>query len=78
MLVCGVFISRCALAALVKSEFGLYSVIGVMTVIVMLAYTMMLVRGRIAAVGNENYCGNLLWQSSVTLLNPTARLMLTF
>ena len=44
-----------------KSEFGLYSVIGVMTVIVMLAYTMMLVRGRIAAVGNENYCGNLLW-----------------
>ena len=51
-----------------------------MTVIVMLAYTMRLVRGRIAAasfssmgsgsIGEENYCGNLLWQSSVTLLTP--------
>ena len=28
------------------------------------------VRGAYAAVGNENYCGNLLWQSSVTLLPP--------
>ena len=28
------------------------------------------VRGAYAAVGNENYCGNLLWQSNVTLLPP--------
>ena len=41
------------LAALEKSEFGLYSVIGVMTVIVMLAYTMRSVRGRIAAVEDD-------------------------
>ncbi len=34
------------------------------------AYTMRMVCGRIAAVGNENYCGNLLWQSSLILLNP--------
>ena len=27
-------------------------------------------RGAYAAAGNENYCGNLLWQSSVTLLPP--------
>ena len=45
----------------VKSEFGLYGVVGGMTVIVMLAYTMRRGCGGIAAVGNENYCGNLLW-----------------
>ena len=49
-------------------------------VIVMLANTMRLVCGRIAAasfssmgtgsMGGEDYCGNLLWQSSVTLLPP--------
>lgn len=44
-----------------KSEFGLYGVAGGMTVIELLAYTMRSVRGGIAAVGNENYCGNLLW-----------------
>lgn len=27
-------------------------------------------RGAYAAAGNENYCGNLLWQSSLTLLPP--------
>ena len=27
-------------------------------------------RGAYAAAGNENYCGNLLWQSNVTLLPP--------
>lgn len=36
----------------------------------LLAYTMRSVRDRIAAVGNENYSGNLLWQSSVLLLAP--------
>ena len=35
-----------------KSESGLYGVVGGMAVIVMLAYTMRLVRGRIAA---ENF-----------------------
>ena len=43
-----------------------------------------LLRGRIAAegcssigagsMGGENYCGNLLWQSSLTLLPPEGRL----
>ena len=47
-------------------------------VIELLAGTMRLDRGRIAAVGcssmgagsigGKNYCGNLLWQSSLTLL----------
>ena len=27
-------------------------------------------RGAYAAAGNEDYCGNLLWQSNVTLLPP--------
>ena len=44
-----------------KSEFGLIGVVGGMTVIELLAYTMRSVRGRIAAVGNEHCCGNLLW-----------------
>ena len=35
-LVCGLFISRWVLAALGTSEFGLYGVVGGMTVIVML------------------------------------------
>ena len=57
---------RWILAALRKSEFGLYGVVGGMTMdgmsmIELLAYTMRSVRGRIAAVGNENYCDNLLW-----------------
>ena len=49
-------------------------------VIELLAGTMRLDRGRIAAVGcssmgadsmgGENYCGNLLWQSSLTLKIP--------
>lgn len=49
------------LAAAEKSEFGVYSVVDGMAMIVMLAYTMMSVRGGIAATGNENYCGSLLW-----------------
>lgn len=39
-LVCGLFISRWVVAALVKSEFGLYGVVGGMAVIVLLTYTM--------------------------------------
>ena len=53
---------RWVLAALGKSEFGLIGVVGGMTVIVLLAYTMRSVRGRIAAVGTKAtvaiYCGN--------------------
>ena len=49
-LVCGLFVSRWVLAALGKSEPGLYGVVGGITVIVMLAYTMRLLRGGIAAV----------------------------
>ena len=54
------------LATVGKSEFGLYGVVGGMTMdgmsmIELLAYTMRSVRGRIAAVRTENYCGNLLW-----------------
>ena len=51
-------------------------------VIELLAGKMRLDRGRIAAVGcssmgagsigGKNYCGNLLWQSSLTLLVPGA------
>ena len=59
--VCGIFISWCVLAAVEKSAFGLLGVVDGMMVIELLAYTMRSVRGRIAAVGNENYCGNLLW-----------------
>ena len=44
-----------------KSEFGVCGVVGGKMVIELLAGTMRLDRGRIAAVGNENY-----W----TLLNP--------
>ena len=60
-LVCGVFVSRCLLAAVAKSDFGLCGMVGGMTVIALFAYTMRSVRGRIAAVGNEHYCGKLLW-----------------
>jgi hypothetical protein len=52
-----------------KSEFGVCGVVGGMTVIVMLTYTMRRGCVGIAAVGNENYCGNLLWLSGLTLLN---------
>ena len=41
---------RWVLAALGKTDFGLYGVVGGMTVIVMLAYTMRLLRGGISAV----------------------------
>ena len=44
-----------------KSEFGLYGVVGGMTMIELLAYKMRSVSGRIAAVENENYSGNLRW-----------------
>ena len=61
-----------------KSEFGRRCMLGGMTVIELLAGKMRLVRDGIAAegcspigagsMGGEDYCGNLLWQSSVTLL----------
>ena len=58
---CGLFIGRWVLTA-GKSEFGLYGVVGGMTVIELLASTTRSVRGRIAAVGSENtvtiYSGN--------------------
>ena len=52
---------RSGLAAEGKSEFGLIGVVGGMMVIELLAGKMRLVRGGIAAMGNEHYCGNLLW-----------------
>ena len=65
-------------AAFVKSDFGVCGVVGGKMVIELLAGTMRLDRGRIAAVGcssmgagsigRKKYCGNLLWQSSLTLL----------
>ena len=62
MLVIGLSISRWALAAVGKSEFGLYGVVGGMAVIELLACAMRSVRGRIAAVGTKAtvaiYCGN--------------------
>ena len=48
--VCGVVVGRWVLAALGKSEFGVCGVVGGMTVIEMLAGTMRLDRGGIAAV----------------------------
>ena len=48
--VCGIFISWCVLAAVGKSEFGLYGVVGGMTVIALLACAIRLDRGRIAVV----------------------------
>ena len=42
-------------------DFGLHGVVGGMMVIELLAGKMRLVRGGIAAMGNELYCGNLLW-----------------
>ena len=39
-LVCGLFISRWVLAALGKTDFGLFGVVDGMMVIVMLGYTM--------------------------------------
>ena len=48
-LVCGLFISRWVLAAFVKSDFGLYGVVGGMMVSELLAGTMRLERGGIAA-----------------------------
>ena len=49
-LVCGLFISRWVLAALGKTDFGLYGVVGGMMVIALLAFTMRLVRGRNATL----------------------------
>ena len=44
-----------------KSKIELCGVVGGKMVIEMLAGKMRLVRGGIAAMGNEHYCGNLLW-----------------
>ena len=60
-LVCGLFISRWALVAAGKCEFGLYGVVGGMMVIGLLVYVMRRGCGGIVVAGNENYCGNLLW-----------------
>ena len=49
-LVCGLFISRWVLAAVGKSKIGLCGVVGGVMVIELLAGTMRLDRGRIAAV----------------------------
>ena len=50
-LVCGLFISRRVLAALRKTDFGLYGVAGGMMVIALLTFTMRLLRDRNATVG---------------------------
>ena len=60
-----------------KREFGLYSVFGEMTVIVLLVFTMRQFCSSNAAVGcssmwagfmgGEYDCGNLLWQSCRTI-----------
>ena len=50
-LVCGLFISRWAAAALGKTDFGLHGVVGGMMVIALLAYTVRPVRDRNAMVG---------------------------
>ena len=50
-LVCGLFISRWVLAALGKTDFGLYGVVGGMMVIALLAFTMRLVHISPEAVG---------------------------
>ena len=50
-LVCGLFISRWVLAALGKTDFGVYGVVGGMIAIELLAGKMRLDRGGIAAVG---------------------------
>ena len=47
-LIIGLFCGWWVLAAVVKSEFGWYGMVGWMMVIELLAYTMMSVRGRIA------------------------------
>ena len=49
-LVCGLFISRWVLAALGKTDLGLYGVVGGMMVIALLAFTMRPGRGRNATL----------------------------
>lgn len=61
---------RGGIAAAGKSEFGLCGVVGGMAVIVMLAYTMRFVRGRIAAVMNVRQTYTVELCSEGTLLNP--------
>lgn len=83
VLLCGVVVDRWVVGALGKHEFGLHGVSGGMTIIVLLAFTMRLVRVGNAAVGGssmwaeimgeEYYCGNLLWQSCRTVLSSTAK-----
>ena len=51
-LVCGLFISRRVLAALGKTDFGLYGVVGGMMVIALLAFTMRLVCGGSTVASN--------------------------
>ncbi len=47
VLVCGLFISRWVLAALGKTDFGLYGVVGGMMVIALLAFVMRFVRAEL-------------------------------
>ena len=70
-LVCGTLISQWVLMAVGKREFGLYGVIGGMTVIELFAYTMRSVRGRIAAVGTKATVA-IYWgtHTSTTSLKP--------
>ena len=48
-LVCGLFISRWVLAALGKTDFGLYGIVGGMMVVVVVAFAMRLACGGSAA-----------------------------
>ena len=53
--VCGIFISWCVLAAVGKSEFGLFGMFGGMTVIALAAYTNIMLCGGI-------HVGRNIWQ----------------
>ena len=53
----GLFCGRCVLAAVAKSEFGVYGVVGGMTVITLLAYTLRSVRGGSAV--DDEYAANI-------------------
>ena len=54
-LVCGTLIRRCVLATVGKREFGLYGVVGAMTVIALAAYTNIMLCGGI-------HVGRNIWQ----------------
>ena len=73
-LVCGLFISRWVLAALGKTDFGLYGVAGGMMAIALLAFTMRQVRISPEAVGRAlAYTIMMLGSLGATSFNLTAR-----